>query len=125
MSSILIIDDEHLVRQFLRMVLEARGHEVREAADGLEGLRQYEAEPADLVICDLCMEERDGVATMLELRRVNPEVRMIAMTGQPLVVPLEVLCDAQICGAVATLQKPFTPIQVLDVVERSLALQPV
>ncbi len=65
MASILIVDDDAPIRTVLRDILEEDGHEIREAADGQTGLTLYRETPADLVITDILMPERDGMGVTL------------------------------------------------------------
>lgn len=123
MPSILIIDDQPLIRLFMRSVLETAGYEVREAAGGVDGVRLYQEHPADLVICDVFMENLDGVATMLLLRRANPDVRIVAISGAIMAVRVEALCDERLCGVAASLKKPFAVTELLEVVRRVLVFQ--
>ncbi len=55
MAKVLIIDDQASIRSFLRLVLEAEGHEITEAHDGRDGLASYQRAPPDLVIADIRM----------------------------------------------------------------------
>jgi two-component system response regulator AtoC len=61
-NRILVIDDEAAMRHMLRLVLEKEGYRVFEAGDGGSGLRLLEAEPFDVVLCDIRMPEMDGMA---------------------------------------------------------------
>ncbi len=65
MASILIVDDDPSMRGFLRSLLEADGHQIREAGNGHLGLLLYREAPTDLVITDLLMPERDGMELIL------------------------------------------------------------
>ena len=69
MATILIIDDEEIIRGLLRSVLEQAGYEVMEAANGRQGLELYRHRPADLVITDILMPEMNGLDMLLELTR--------------------------------------------------------
>lgn len=81
MARILVIDDEEPIRRLLRTLFEKDGHEVLEASDGNIGLRLYRDDPADIVITDLIMPEKEGIETIMELRREYPEVKIIAISG--------------------------------------------
>ena len=81
MARILVIDDAKLVRDLLRQFLTRAGHEVIEADDGLKAAELYGNRPADLVICDLVMPNRDGLETLRELRRVDPNAKVIMISG--------------------------------------------
>ena len=72
MATILIIDDDDLIRVLLRSALEAAGYEVMEAANGRQGLELYRHRPTDLVITDIVMPELNGLDMLLELERIHP-----------------------------------------------------
>lgn len=118
MASILIVDDDASIREFVRRVLEADGHQIREAANGHLGLALYREAPADLVITDLLMPERDGIEVILTLTKEYVEPRILAMTettgGRHF---LEV---AMLLGARQIVEKPFTPEEIRRVVQRAL-----
>jgi CheY-like chemotaxis protein len=69
MASVLIVDDQDLVRQMLRLAPESQGIEVRVAGDGDEALRLYREAPADVVVTDIVMPNKEGIETIFELRR--------------------------------------------------------
>ena len=111
MARILVIDDDADMRTLLEHTLRSAGHEVALAADGREGVEQYRTQPADLVITDLYMPIQQGLETIIQLRKEYPAVRIIAMCGKSTALPM--LSAAQRLGAVAFLQKPFSPDQLL------------
>ena len=80
MPRLLIIDDERLARLTLRKILERAGHEVMEASTGNEGLAMFRAKPCDLVITDIIMPDKEGIETIIELKRDFPGVRVIAIS---------------------------------------------
>src|SRR5262249_59162849 len=81
---ILVVDDEGMVRNLVSTMLERRGFRVHVAADGDEALAIYgqRAAEIDLVLLDLTMPRRAGLQVLEELRRLNPEVRVIVASGQ-------------------------------------------
>src|SRR5262245_44680382 len=83
MARILIIDDDPEVRSMLEQTLHAAGHEVTQAANGNEGLRLQCAQPASLVITDLLMPEKEGLATIVDFRKEFPKVPIITISGRP------------------------------------------
>jgi CheY-like chemotaxis protein len=117
MASILIIDDEEDIRDALQMVLEGIGYEVRVASDGNEAIELQREKPAQLVITDIIMPEKDGVRTIKEMRREFPAVRIIAISGGGGVEPLAYkpgaitttayLAAAKEVGADRVFTKPF------------------
>ena len=70
MKRILIIDDDTQLRQMLRQLLERQGYEVADAPDGREAMKLYRRSPADLIITDIIMPEKEGIETIIEL--TNP-----------------------------------------------------
>jgi len=74
MARILVVDDDDQIRTLLRVTLEREGHEVFEAPDGNVALSLYHQNPADLVITDIIMPEKEGIEMIMELRRSDPEV---------------------------------------------------
>ena len=122
MARILIIDDDPDTRLMLEDILKPAGHQTITAADGKEGVKQYLASPADLVITDIFMPDQDGFQTILELRRQFPTVSIIAISGKDSVVGI--LSIAHTLGAAEVLQKPFTPAQLLTAADNALRRQP-
>lgn len=107
MPLILVIDDEEPIRRLLKRVLEKGGYEVVTAADGDEGMRRYRERPADLVITDLIMPGKEGIETIMELRKGDPGVKIIAMSGGGRLDPEGLLQAAGSLGAARTLSKPI------------------
>jgi len=121
MARILIIDDEEMVRETLRLSLERDGHAVGEAADGEEGLRIFEEKEPDLVITDILMPNKEGLETIQEMCRLRPEVPIIAISGGGQLKDTSWLLPAKIFGAVSVLEKPFSPDALRQAVNDALA----
>ena len=81
MATILIIDDEAIIRALLRSAFEAAGYEVTEATNGREGLELYRHRPTDVVITDIVMPELNGLDMLLELTREFLHAKVIAISG--------------------------------------------
>ncbi len=124
MESILIIDDEAQIRSMIRLVLEREGYVVSEASDGAEGIQLFREKPADLIITDLIMPNKDGIGMMLELKKEFPAVNIIAMSGGGLNRPDGYLLGAKKLGAVHTLAKPINRQELLRVVKDALKSKP-
>ena len=120
MARILIIDDESQIRSMLRLMLERVGYEVIEAADGMEGIRQYRDNPADLIITDLIMPNKDGIGMIIELKKEFPQVKIIAMSGGGVNRPEGYLDGAKKLGAARTLTKPIDRDEMLIAVKETL-----
>src|SRR5215471_11115954 len=69
MASILVIDDDRLVRDTLSIMLSEAGHAVTTAKDGIEGVNKAERQAFDVAVIDIFMPEREGLETIRELRR--------------------------------------------------------
>ena len=112
---VLVVDDHEIVRDLTRRVLERAGLEVLEAADGLECLERYRerGDSIDLVLLDLTMPRLGGEETFTELRRIDPSVRVVLMSGYN----AQDMTSHFVGRGLATfIQKPFTVNQLLDVI---------
>lgn len=121
MARILIIDDEPMVRVTLRKALQKAGHEVSEADNGQTGLQTFHEVTPDLVITDIVMPDKEGVETIIELRKNNPDAKIIAISGGGRTGSQDFLEAAKAFGAQHTLPKPFDPDQLIALVETCLA----
>ena len=116
MAHIIIIDDEELVRATFRDLLEDMGYAVTEAVDGVQGLKALEAHPAELVITDLLMPNKEGIETILELRKKNPNVKIIAVSGGGSTGRSNFLDMAKELGADKVFAKPVDINELADAV---------
>lgn len=117
MARILIIDDDDQVRKMLRLTLNAAGFDVIEAQDGTVALKLFYQNPlVDLVITDLIMPEKEGIETIMEIRRNFPKVPIIAISGGGRIDPSDYLSLAKKLGAQITLEKPFSRQDIIDAV---------
>lgn len=114
---ILVIDDDALLRGTIRKMLESAGHAVVEAPDGRSGLELFGAQPFDAVITDIIMPEKEGIETIREMRKADPAIRIVAMSGGGRTEHMEFLTIAAKLGASATLAKPFRKEQLIACVE--------
>jgi CheY-like chemotaxis protein len=116
MSKILLVDDDDQFRKILGKTLKLGGYVVLEAPDGKTALERYRQEPADLIITDLIMPEKEGLETIMEFRRLNPAMKIIAISGVGLRNSKLNLVMAQALGARLTLAKPFSQQEILEAV---------
>jgi DNA-binding NtrC family response regulator len=114
----LVIDDDEAMRLALAGTLKTAGYEVATAADGAAGLVAYRSAPADLVIVDLYMPGKEGLETLVQLRREFPDVAVIAMSGNRNMELM--LRAAEKLGAIQTIAKPFEPSAILTMVQKTL-----
>ena len=116
MARIIVIDDQEPSRRVVRRALEKEGHEVLEASDGEIGEQLLERSPADVVITDIFMPGQDGIVTLRQIRKRFPAVKVIVISGGDSSGMLDLRQDAELLGAVKSLQKPFSAREIMDVV---------
>jgi CheY-like chemotaxis protein len=125
MPSILIIDDDELVREATQILLRANGYEVGLAADGKSGIEAARSRPFDLAIVDLFMPGMNGLQVTKALRQENPGMAMIIASGFMLGGDRPEMPEfgqmAVEAGAVFALYKPFRPAEILSAVTKALA----
>jgi two-component system, chemotaxis family, chemotaxis protein CheY len=119
MARILLIEDYDLIRSLLRDTLELAGHAIIEAHNGAEGLGLFREVGADLVITDIVMPNKDGIAVVRALREQVPPVHIIAISGAGDSAE-DYLDLAYRMGAMKVLLKPFTPAALIAAIDELL-----
>jgi DNA-binding response OmpR family regulator len=109
---ILIVDDEELIRKFLRILLDKLGYEVKEAADGEQAIEELAKDDFDLLICDILMPKKDGWEVIKEAKSNSKTKSM------PLILLTAKNEDSDVfkgydLGANYYMTKPFTKAQLL------------
>lgn len=120
MGRILIIDDDYHILKMMKKMLERAGFEVELASNGNEGLRAFKNTPADLVICDIIMPEKEGLETIREMKRLYSDIKILAMSGGGRVSSKNYLSTASAFGASRTMAKPFSQKQMVSTVRELL-----
>ena len=123
MARILVVDDNEVVRRIIRQALEFEGHDVEVAENGNRALDHFRERVADLVITDIVMPEKEGIETILELRLLDTDVKILAISGGGLFSPGAYLSSATLLGADGSLAKPFTARELIVVVDDLLGDQ--
>ncbi len=121
LTSILVADDDRLVRITLRKILESAGYSLFEAKDGGEAVDVYRKRRPDLVILDIVMPIKDGVRTFLELRGLDAKAKIIAMSAGARSGKIDYLSLTKRIVANGILTKPFNRASVLNLVGQILA----
>lgn len=111
--TVLVVDDDSLVRRLVRTVLEADGYEVEEAANGPDGLEAASRSHPDLMVLDVMMPGMDGIEVCRRLDRHGTKVLMLTASDD---VATEEAGRA--AGADHFLVKPFSPVALLESVEK-------
>lgn len=121
MKPILVIDDDNQLVRMIRQMLELEGYRTVSASNGTEGIRLFHLEPADLVITDIYMPDKEGLETIRELRTVCSAIKIIAMSGGSRTIKdYPTLIIAKKLGATYTLDKPFGCDDLLPLVRKCL-----
>ncbi|HUH86223.1 MAG TPA: response regulator [Stellaceae bacterium] len=120
MAKILVIDDDVIVRETIVQILEDGGHQVVSAEDGKRGMAAFRSERPDLIITDIIMPEQEGIQTITEIRGVQPNAKIIAISGGGRIGNTDFLKIARHLGAFDAIAKPFDPDDLLNRVGRCL-----
>jgi two-component system chemotaxis response regulator CheY len=117
-AKVMVVDDAAFMRMRACKVLEDNGHEVVQAENGADAVRQYAAHRPDAVLLDITMPEMDGLAALKEIRRIDPDARvaMVTAMGQQAIV-----MEALRAGAMDFVLKPFQPDRMLGTLHKLLA----
>ena len=120
MPQILIIDDDEQTRYTLREIMEREGFNVLVAENGNIGIKLFRENPADLIITDILMPEKEGLETINELKREYPDVKIIAISGGGGPTAMDFLPAAKLLGAARTFSKPVDRHELVQVVREVL-----
>ncbi len=118
MAKILVIDDEKIVRMAIIHKLKKEGHEVIEAEDGEEGIEKYREDPADLIITDIIMPNKEGFETIRELNEEFPDAKIVAMSGGGKISSENYLDIAKKFNVVDVFEKSFEWEEMLKIVRK-------
>ena len=116
-ASILVIDDEEIMREILDALLTREGYHVRLAASGEEGLELARSEPFDAAIVDVMMPGLDGIATLQELRKLDDDLPVLMITA---FASVETAIAAMKMGAFDYITKPFKNDEVMVVLRNAV-----
>ena len=119
---ILLVDDDVMVRETVKHILLSAAHDVVLAQDGKRALEAFAKSRFDLVVTDIIMPEKDGIEVIAEMRRLKPQVRILAISGGGRIGNTDFLQIAEKIGAAATIAKPFDPDDFLVKVDQCLAI---
>jgi two-component system, chemotaxis family, chemotaxis protein CheY len=106
-ACLLVIEDDAQERKLFRRKFADTAYEIIEASNGKEGLAVYRDRKPDLVVTDLIMPEMEGIETIMNLKRVNPAVKIIAVSGGGGSSKEDNLEVARYLGARYTFTKPI------------------
>ena len=118
--TVLVVDDDRMIRDVARQMLNALGYEVVCAANGLDGLKYYKAhkDEVDIVILDFKMPVMDGRECFRELKAFDPEVKVILSSDN---VPDDFMAELRGAKSADLLPKPYTVSELSEAVARVLS----
>ncbi len=117
-AEILLMEDEVVVAEGVRMVLEEEGYHVSIAGTGQKALDELGGEKYDLLVADLRLPDIDGMDVIKKTRNTNPDTNVIVITGYGTV---DIAVEAMRLGVAEYIPKPFTEEQIRSSVEKALA----
>ncbi len=120
MKTILVIDDNEAICETLEIFFKEKGFNVLTAGDGNIGMTLLNDNHVDLVILDMIMPEKDGVETLLDLKKLSSKVPIIVISGGREVPPEFYLKTAKELGVKYTFRKPFDRNDILLAVNEAL-----
>jgi two-component system, chemotaxis family, chemotaxis protein CheY len=118
MQTVLAVDDSETMRQMVKMTLQTGNYQVVLASDGEEALSKFISTTGhgfDLVVTDINMPKMDGIGLIREIRLLNKDVPILALTTESEDCMRKKGADA---GANGWMTKPFKPAQFMEVVSR-------
>lgn len=120
MAKLLIADDDPEILRFLDKILTLEGHTVKTAKDGEEAVEMAKKDNFDIIITDIIMPRKEGIETIIELREMNPDIKIIAISGGGRKGRMDFLRMAEMVGASEILAKPFQPQELLEKINNCL-----
>lgn len=103
----LVVDDDELMRDLMRLVLEAEQHVVEVVDSGEKGLEWLHREPFELMITDMALIDMDGLEVIQEVRKTYPEIKVVAITGWGDMAEQKLFPLVRAMGVEHTFTKPF------------------
>ncbi len=113
-----MVDDDPVVRESCRRVLEEEGHQVRLCTSASEALAELGRQVCQLLLVDVIMPEFDGLYLIANARREHPGLPILVMSGYP--TP-ETIAGGRLLGAAHFIAKPFTPVELSAAVARAVS----
>src|SRR6478672_574699 len=120
MADLLLIEDDEAQRFVARFALKKAGHEVREAADGVEGLRLAREEPPELIVCDVMMPGVTGYDVLAQLR-ADPRLATVPVILLTAMSDRKHMRQGMTAGADDYLTKPYRPEELIEAVSSVVA----
>lgn len=125
MRTILVIDDDPIMRETIRDILQVEEYNVVLASNGKEGMAHLEVLEIDMILTDVLMPEKDGIEVIMEAKRKYPNIKILAISGGGFISARNYLKMARDLGANASVMKPFDIDDLLQNVNKLLCDNPI
>ncbi len=119
-ATVLVVDDDDMVREALAILLSEHGIDVLTAVNGADGLQQFKQHKPDLVLTDIIMPKKEGISLIADLRREYPDAKIVAMSGGGRMGNSDYVTIATVLGANVGLRKPFDDLELIDTIRMLL-----
>ena len=116
--NLLIAEDDQILRHWLTQGLENLGHDVTAVSNGQQAITKINSSVFECIITDIYMPEMDGFEVIRHARKTTPDSNVIAISGMVGTFGMNCLSMAMDFGANQTIEKPFTLMQVKEVLEK-------
>jgi YesN/AraC family two-component response regulator len=118
MYDILVVDDEPMIRDGLKVALDMEGHRTSTASDGNEAIKLVEEKKPHLIITDIIMPESDGIELICNVKENNPNIKILAISGGGRISASDHLKIAKQLGAAGVLTKPFSTEELISEINK-------
>jgi DNA-binding response OmpR family regulator len=120
MAKILLVDDDQIIREALSNALQLRNFEVNSLSDGRKVVSEIEENQYDIIVLDIVMPNKEGLETILDVRKINASIPILAVSGGGRTTPSSNLELAKMMGATDTMIKPFDSFTLIQKINKIL-----
>lgn len=120
MKTVLVVEDNLIVKETIKKILIQEGYNVIDAKNGIEGISKFKEHKPDLIITDILMPEEDGIGMLNEIRKSYSDFKVIAMSGGGQIPAHDLLDMASVSFADISLEKPISKRDLLKSVKKLL-----
>jgi DNA-binding response OmpR family regulator len=120
MNTVLIVDDDKSVLKIISVLLKKEGFNIIEATNGKDGVDLYNTKSPDIVVIDIIMPEKDGLCAIRDIKAINKQAKVIAISGGLVMTPEVYLNEAEEIGADWILPKPIERQELINAIRNLL-----
>lgn len=120
MKSILLVDDDQVIREALSKALQLQNFRVNSLSDGSKVVNEINENDYDIIVLDIVMPNKEGLETIQDVRNVNSKIPILAVSGGGRTTPTGNLEIAKMMGATDTLLKPFDSFSLIQKINKIL-----